>query len=407
MFRKKKRIYMDFAAATPLHPQVVQEMVSALGYYGNPSASHTEGRHAKELLESARTRIARVLGTKASDLYITGSGTESNNLALLGFIQALIGRGAQASALHVIVSAFEHSSAHDAADALEALGVQVTRVYPNEDGIITPEVVQQAVTPQTVLVSIIAVQSEIGVIQPLKDIARMLELVREKRLQTTQSLIPEMALPVLHTDASQSLLFLDLAPERLGVHMATYDAQKCMGPKGVGLLYRDPNIPLQSLLYGGKQERGVRPGTENIAGAVGMAVAFEYAKQHREHNVQHATTLRDYFFTILENELPDVEVNGSIKKRIANNVHISLPHVDADYLTILMDAEGIAVSPRSACMITPKTPSKTVLALGKSETLAQGTLRFTFGPDTTKSDIRRTVDALKRSLAVIQGNQED
>lgn len=395
----KKRIYMDFASATPLHAQVKKEMVDTFALFGNPSAPHEEGRRAKEKLESARVRIARTLGVKSSNLFVTGSGTESNNLALFGFVDALIVRGAQPSALHIITSGFEHPSADDPMTVIEKRGVRVTRVLPNEEGVITPERVREHITPQTVLVSIVATQSEIGVVQPLKDIATMLADVQNKRGQTTQALVPETALPVFHTDASQSPLFLDLSPERLGVGMASYDAQKCMGPKGVGLLYKDSSIPLEPFIRGGKQERGIRPGTENVVGVAGMARAFELSKEKRKERVARVSQVRDFFFELLEKEVPEAEINGSKKKRIANNVHISLPNTDGDYLAVLMDKKGIAVSPRSAC-IASGVPSRTVVSLGKNEASAIGTLRFTLSPDVSKKDVRQAIKVLKKVIAI-------
>jgi cysteine desulfurase len=393
----KKRLYMDFAAATPLHRRAFKEMRRGFRAYGNPGAPHAEGRLAKKLLEEARVRIARTLFVKPDTLTFTGSGTEANNLAIFGVIEALIRRGAKPEDLHVITSGFEHPSLGDPVAALTRRGVSVSLVQPDEYGIITPQAVEKLIRPETTLISIVAVQSEIGTIQPLKDIARMLEPFRKKREQNMQSLAPEAFFPVFHSDASQTPLFANLTPERLGVDMATYDGQKVMGPKGIGTLYRTLSVPLEPIMRGGKQERGLRPGTENVAGALGMAVGMELAQVGREGRIKRVAAVRDYLAERLAQEIPGIEINGSMKHRIANNLNVSVPNADGDYLAVLLDKEGIAISPRSAC-IASGTPSRTVAALGK-EAQAASTLRFSLAPSTTRSDVERAVQALNKVLA--------
>lgn len=395
-----KRLYMDYASSTPLAFEVVVEMLRGLRAYGNPSAPHREGRRAKMLLEEARTRLARTLSVRPESLTITGSGTESNNLALSGILASFIERGAQPAELHVVTTSFEHPSVTEVFNAWAARGVMVSYVEPTPEGMITPETVHAAIRPETVLVSVGAVQSELGVVQPLKDIARALEPVRFARTQTNQAFVPEAALPFFHSDASQGPLFLDVSPERLGVDLATYDAQKVCGPKGVGLLYRASSVPLTPHTRGGRQERGVRAGTEQIANALGMARAFERARAGRHERARRVENVRDYFLTLLAKAVPRAEVNGGMKHRIPNNVHLSIPGVDGDYLAVLMDREGVSVSPRSACM-AHGTLSGAVSALGKSNEAARGTIRFTFSPHVTRCDARRAVRALARALAVI------
>ena len=397
---------MDFAAATPIHPEVIRAMDRAFLAYGNPSGPHQEGREARALLEEARTKIARELGAKPERLTFTGSGTEGNNLAVAGVIEALIKKGAKPEELHVIASGIEHPSLGTPVAALKRWGVQVSFAEPNEEGMVTPEAVMKLVRKETVLVSIVAVQSEIGVIEPLKEISRALEEVREKREQSMQSLFPETAFPILHTDASQSPLFVDLSPERLGVDMATYDGQKIMGPKGVGVLYKHSSVPLEPLFRGGNQERGLRPGTENAAGAVGMAEAFVLAGKGRKERAARVQKVRDYFAELLQKEIPSVEINGSMKHRIANNINISVPGADGDYLAVLMDAKGVAVSPRFACLGSGGG-SQTVAALGKGENTSKGTLRFSFEPTVTKRDVEYAVRVLKESLATASGKVDE
>lgn len=398
MFRK--RIYMDFAAATPIHPSVLREMKRGFSAYGNPLAAHHEARSARALLNEARERVARALSVKPEQVYFTGSGTESNNLAEHGVIEALLLKGAKPESLHMIVSDFEHASSTNVARYWERHGVSVSYAKPNTEGIVHPEEVVKLVRPETVLVSIVAVQSEIGQIQPLRDISRALERIRIRREQTVQELSPEARFPILHTDASQSPLFVDLSPHRLGVDLATYDAQKIMGPKGVGVLYRNSAVPLSPIMHGGPQERGLRPGTENVSSALGIAKALELAGEGREERARRVAKVRDYLIALIQKEVPQAELNGSIKHRIANNVSISLPGMSGDYLAVLMDRFGVAVSTRSACT-SRDGESNAVRALGKKSSEARGTLRFTLTPWATRVDARRAVDALKKSIAVI------
>lgn len=400
MWFKKKRLYMDFAAATPLAPEVRKEMKRGFDAYANPSSPHQEARTASTLLEEARMRVARALGVKPETITFTGSGTESNNLAVHGTIEALLKRGAKPEELHIISSGFEHPSLGDAIAYWTRRGIAISLASPNEEGIITPEAIKKLIRPETVLVSVVAVQSEIGQIQPIREITQMLEGVRSARGQTAQQYAPEALFPILHSDASQSLLFVDLSPQRLQVDIATYDAQKIMGPKGVGVLYKHSRVPMEPLLRGGRQERGLRPGTENVAGALGMARATEEAVRHRGHFVQNAQVVQKYFISLLEDELPQISINGGMEHRIANNINISVPGADGDYLTVLLDKAGVAVAARSAC-IASGTSSKTIEELGKGKELARGTIRFSFGPYTTKRDARQAVAALKKALKII------
>jgi len=395
----RKRLYMDFASATPLHPRVARAMRRALLVYGNPSSPHREGREAKALLENARTEIARTLSIKSESLIFTGSGTESNNLALHGVIEALAQRGVRYENLHIVVSDFEHPSIKEPVRFLEKRGVSVSYVPPTHDGLITPEAVRARIRPETVLVSVAAVQGEIGTIQPIQDIALMLNQFRTARGQSAQLFAQEASFPILHSDASQSL-FVNLSPNRIGADMASYDAQKIMGPKGIGALYKHSSVPLAPCMRGGSQERRLRAGTENVVGAAGMARAMEFAVESRNERIKRVISVRDYFVSLLAREIPQAAINGGMKQRIANNLNISIPGADGDYLAVLMDSEGVSVSPRSAC-IASGTASRSVAALGKTEAEAKGTVRFSFSPWVTKRDARRAVRALKKSIAVV------
>lgn len=399
-FFGKRRVYMDFASSSPVHRDVIRAMNIALRSFGNPSAPHSEGRKARELLEDARTSVARSLAVRPESIYFTGSGTESNNLAVYGVVEALVKRGANYQDLHIISTSFEHPSLLEPLRHLERKGVSVTYLDPTPDGVVTANMVQKHVTEKTILVSIVAVQSEIGAIQPLKEIAHTLEPFRSKRTQKAQKLIPEAPFPVFHTDASQGSLFVNLSPDRLGVDMASYDAQKIMGPKGVGVLYKHSAVSLAPFIRGGSQERKLRPGTPNVYGAVGMARALELAVKNRKTVTPQVERVRDYAIQELQKRIPDVVVNGGMKKRIANNIHISIPGTDGDYLAVLMDSHGVSISPRSACIASGEL-SHSVQSLGKSDEEARGTIRFSFAPWVSKSDVDFAIKALERSLAVV------
>lgn len=392
----KKRLYMDFASSTPLHPKVARAMRRALRTYGNPSAPHEEGREAKRLLENARQRIAHTLSVKSESLIFTGSGTESNNLAIHGVVEALRERGALYADMHIITAMFEHPSVLEPIRALEKRGVAVTYLAPTPEGFITPSAVAEAIRPETVLVSVAAAQGELGVLQDIRGISRALDSFKKARAQKVEAFAPEAAFPILHTDASQSL-FADFSPEKLQADMATYDAQKLMGPKGAGLLYKHSSVPLMSFMRGGSQERRARPGTENVLAAVGMAEAFEVAHEKRAGRAARVRAVRDYLAALLAKGIPQAHINGSMEARLPNNLNISIPGADGDYLAVLLDKDGIAVSPRSACIASGEA-SPAVAALGADESSARGTIRFSFGPSATKADARRAVQALKKAL---------
>lgn len=368
-----KRVYLDAAAATALTPKVAKVYVRALALYGNPSAPHAEGRAARDAIEHARTQIARSLNVKPEELLITSGGTESNNLALHG-----VAKG------HVITTTLEHSSVAHASDRLVERGVRVSRVAPDKSGLVSVDEVLKEVRPQTTLVSLHHVQSECGVVQRVKDIALAVKKVNPKI--------------VVHVDAAQSPLWLECSPHTLGADLCTYDAQKVGGPKGVGVLYRSFDIPLTALMGGGTQERGLRPGTENTAAIVAAGVAFEEAKKGRKERVTKVTQLRDVLAQKIRELVPEAVVLGSLKRRVANNLFLAIPGVDGDYLAVLMDTEGVAVTPRSACLGSGGALSETAYALTHDESLARSTIRFSLTPTTTKSDVDRAARALAKVL---------
>ncbi|MBY0539215.1 cysteine desulfurase [Patescibacteria group bacterium] len=399
-----RRIYLDFASATPVLPAVARAVYTALEEVsGNPSATHEEGRRAHDALQSARTETARALSVKPEELVFTSGGTESNNLAIRGVLRALKNRGIAYADMHIVTSTIEHASILEACALAEELGVRATYIKPAFDGIITPDSVLDVLTPETVLVSIAHVNSETGSVSPIGEIAHTLQRYKDRNVSKHKESVPEFSLPVLHTDAAQSPLYLDAAPHTLHADLVSYDAQKIQGPKGIGVLYRDFSVPIAAIMGGGTQERGVRPGTENVPGIIGAALAFKTAKEHRVRREERVRALRDWFIEKLLKEIPEAKLVGHPKRRIANNALFTIPNVDGEYLAVLMDKEGISVTPRSACGGSGGGYSHVVQELTGDSGLSKGTIRFSLGPETEEWELAEAVRALKKVLRNSQG----
>lgn len=395
------RIYLDNASATPIDPRVAKAIYHALEELpGNPSASSYEGRKAYQALTLSRERIARVFSVKADELLFVSGGTEANNIAIQGFIEALHQRGASYADLHIVSTSIEHSSVLETLAILEARGVAVTYVSPDFDGLVRAEAIISALRKETALVTIAHVNSEVGTIQPLSDIHTELKRWKTRKLTTLTSFAPETSFPVFHIDAAQSPLYLDAGPHVFGADMVSYDAQKVQGPKGVGVLYRNFSIPLVPLWGGGTQERSIRPGTENVAGIVGASIAFELAKEGREIREKRVRELRDYMISLVREKIPEAELLGHPKRRIANNALFTVEGADGDYLAILMDERGVAVSPRSACVGTGTSVSHVALELTHEESKARGTIRFSLGVSTNQFEVERAVRIFKEVVAI-------
>ena len=385
--KRKKEIYLDHAAATKLAPEVFKAMLPFLREdYGNPSSVHSKGRQAREAVEQARVRTARVLGVRPDDVFFTGSGTESNNLAIMGLIQPYIDAG-KAGEVSVISSPAEHPSVSEVFKYLKERGVEVLLAELDKDGLITKESFKALLNNKTKLVSIVYAASETGVVQNIRDLSRLVKAFNKEN-QTNI---------VFHTDASQAPLWLDCGLENIGVDMLTLDAGKCCGPKGVGVLVKRPRASLAAVTHGGSQENSLRPATENVAGIIGMATALERAVWGREKCVEKVKNLRDYAIEKLL-EIEGVYLNGSSEKRLANNINISIPGIDSEYTTIVLDKAGIACSTRSACSGKDGSGSAVVLAMTNEKSRANSTLRFTLGKENTKKDIDFLVKTLAKHI---------
>ncbi len=389
------RIYLDYAASTPVIAAAARAYTHAARLFGNPSAIHAEGQEAQRALTDARTSIARSMNVKSHEILFTSGGTEANNLAILGLASALNRAGISYEKMHIITSVIEHPSVLECVREFEHRGGSATYVTVTKDGLVDLEQIKKSLRPETILVSIQHVNSEIGTVQPLREIS---QIVRSHNgFDTPFQNVPGYDGPYVHSDASQSPRYLDCSPERLGADMVTIDAQKIGGHKGIGTMVLGRFVPVVSVLFGGSQESGKRPGTESVALGASFAAALADAVRRRTTERLRLEKLQEYFFTQAQKEIPGVLINGSLKKRIANNVNISLPGHDAEYLAVWLDQHGVACSTKSACLGAEGEGSHVIRALSNDEHRAKSALRFSFGPDTTKRSIDRVINLLRQA----------
>jgi len=385
-------VYCDAASTTPVSKSVSYAMKKARVVFGNPSSIHKEGVKARALLVEARTRVAKIISVRAHEVIFTGSGTESNNLAILGFIQALVQKGFLLKDLHIITSHLEHSSVLGPIQKLEADGVKVTYLSGAPHGVIREQDVKNALTDTTALVVLSYVNSEIGTIPHVQKIGSFLRSVRIERAQK------ETSVPlVFHLDASQAPLYMPTDMERLYVDSMTLDGHKICGPKGVACLAVRERVPLNPVMYGGGQEKNLRSGTENTELICGFTQALEDAQNLREKHVKSVGAVRDTLLGLVTKHIPDALVNGSIIHRSPNNLNISIPHIDPEFIVLKMDTRGVALSTKSSCL-KGEEESKVVYSITKDKERARTTLRFSFLPTARNRDALRVFHSLKESL---------
>lgn len=391
-FKKTKRIYLDTGAATPVDQRVFKVMAPFLRQaFGNPSSIHQEGVEAFRAKENARKEVADVLKAHPDELYFTSGGTEADNMAIFGIARGLLAFKKIPKPGHIIVSAIEHQAVLEPCLKLEQEGWRVTRLAVNEKGLVEMAALKEALSDDTVLLSIIYANNEIGTIQPIREIAKELRHWRDHR--------PSRWPLVFHTDACQAPRFLPLDVAVLGVQAMTINGSKIYGPKGVGCLYLKRGVPCEPIIYGGGQEKGLRSGTENVAGIVGLAKALSICESERAKESERLARLRDYFIIKVRKGIPDVLVNGDLLSRLPNNVNITIPGIFAELLLLELDYRGVACSTGSACSYHSKDESHVLVALGHTKDYADSTLRFSLGRDTTKKDIDFTVDCLKKLVS--------
>ncbi|HVU80313.1 MAG TPA: cysteine desulfurase family protein [Candidatus Paceibacterota bacterium] len=386
----RKRIYADAAAATPLSRAARRELLRLLELYGNPSALHDEAVAAKRELEAARERAAKAIGAHADEIVFTSGGTEGNNLAIFGVLRRLLRVGEDVRA---ITSAVEHASVLEPMRALQKEGLDLVELPVDSRGFVSHKELREALTHKTALVSLQMVNSEVGTVQDIRELAKEIRHARKERLAD--------ALPLhFHTDASQAPLWLPLGADRLGIDFMTLDAQKMLGPKGAGLLYARRGTRLEPHIYGGGQERGYRSGTENVALAGSLAAALEEAQTGVKERAERVSAARDYFFDAMHRTLPKARIHGPQgPARVANNANISIPGLDGDMAVVALNAQGIAASVRSACDTDDESPSHVLKAIGVPVWEAKQAIRLTFLPDVSRGEARRIAGTLARIAA--------
>ena len=372
----KKMIYLDNAATTKTAPEVVEAMLPYFSeFYGNPSSIYDLAGQSKEAVTKAREQIAEVLNAKKEEIYFTGSGTEADNWALKAAFEAYKNKGN-----HIITTKIEHHAILHTCEYLEKeRGAKITYLDVDENGIIRLEDLEKAITPETILISIMFANNEIGSVQPVKEIGL---IAKEHGI-------------LFHTDAVQAFCQLPIDVDECNIDMLSSSAHKINGPKGVGFLYIRKGVKIRSFVHGGAQERKRRAGTENVPGIVGYGAAAKRAAETMEERTAKERELRDYLIKRITEEIPYVKLNGDPVKRLPNNVNVSFRFVEGESLLLMLDGCGICASSGSACTSGSLDPSHVLLAIGLPHEIAHGSLRLTLSEETTREDLDYTVENLK------------
>ncbi len=369
-----RRIYLDNNATTPLAPQVLEAMTPFLtGQFGNASSIHWFGQRAKAAIEAAREQVARLLNARPNEIIFTSGGTESDNTALFGAVEA-----ARGESKHIITTAIEHHAVLHTARALEQRGVRATFVRVGSNGVVNPADVERAIAPDTVLISVMHANNELGTIQPLEEIGK---IARARKI-------------CFHTDAVQSVGKIPVDVDKLGVDLLSLSAHKLHGPKGVGALYIRRGTALKPLLYGGHHERDHRPGTENVPGIVGLGKAAEIAAAHLGEESARIAALRDRLESGILERVPRAEVVGSRERRLPTTTNISFDYIEGEGFVIAMDLRGVACSTGAACSSGSLEPSHVLSAIGRTAAQARSSIRFSLGRFNTAEDIDGTIEIL-------------
>lgn len=374
----KTKIYLDNAATTRTAEEVVEAMIPYFTEnYGNPSSIYELGQRSKEAITTAREQIAGVIGAKTEEIYFTAGGSEADNWALKAACEAYEGKGR-----HIITTKIEHHAILHTCEYLEKRGVEVTYLNVDENGLVDLDELQKAIRPDTILISIMFANNEIGTIEPIKEIGM---IAKEHGI-------------LFHTDAVQAFGQLPIDVDDMHIDMLSSSAHKINGPKGIGFLYIRKGVKIRSFVHGGAQERKRRAGTENVPAIVGYGVAAKRAAETMEERTAKERQLRDYFIERVEKEIPYVKLNGHPTKRLPNNINFSFRFVEGESLLIMLDMKGIAGSSGSACTSGSLDPSHVLLAIGLPHEIAHGSLRLSLGEDTTKEDLDYTLEQIKEII---------
>ena len=375
----KSQIYLDNAATTRTAPEVVEAMLPYFSeHYGNPSSIYSLGTESKKAVSQVREAIAESLGAANNEIYFTAGGTESDNWAIKATAEAYAQKGK-----HIITSAIEHHAVLHTCEYLEKRGCEVTYVGVDENGILKLDELERAIRPDTILISVMFANNEIGTIQPVKEIGR---IAKEHGI-------------LFHTDAVQAYGQLPIDVDEYQIDMLSASAHKLNGPKGIGFLYIRKGLKTRSFIHGGAQERNRRAGTENVPGIVGLGAASRRAFARMEEKTAKETELRDYLIRRIEEEVPYCRLNGDRTRRLPNNVNFSFRFVEGESLLIMLDMRGICASSGSACTSGSLDPSHVLLAIGLSHEIAHGSLRLTLSEETTREELDTTVEAIKEIVA--------
>lgn len=383
---KPKRVYLDNAGATPVSSRAQKVLAESFSLYGNSSAIHQEGDRASYALQKARNKIATTLNAHSYEIVFTGTGTESCNLAIIGTIEGHTGDGVP----HVITSTIEHPAVLEPIKKLEREGkATVTYLPVYENGIVKVKDLREALREDTALVSIMYANNEIGTIQPVKEIGRVIDEWKREQGKTFTSY------PYFHTDACQAGNYLNLDVLRLKCHLMTINSSKVYGPKGIAALYKREGLRIEPITFGGGQERGLRSGTESTPLASAFAEALSESVEMREKELERLISLRDFFFEMILKEIPEVTIYGDRKERLPNNINIRIPRIPSDEMILRLDAKGFAVSHKSACASQETDGSYVVQALGTTVAESLENVRITLGRDTTKKDLGSLIKTIK------------
>lgn len=367
-------IYLDHAATTPVKPEVIEAMLPYFSRkYGNPSSIYSIGRDSKKAIEEARETVAKAIGSQPREVFFTGSGTEADNWAVKGVAYANRQKGK-----HIITTSIEHHAILHTCQYLESDGFEVTYLPVDKDGLITAEQVREAIRPDTILITIMFANNEIGTIQPIAEIGKV---AREKGI-------------LFHTDAVQAMGNVAINVEAMNIDMLSMSSHKFYGPKGIGALYVRKGVKLTSFMHGGAQERGRRASTENVASIVGFAKALEIAVSELEQHNSKLTALRDRTINEIQKTIPFVKLNGHRERRLPGNVNFSFEFIEGESLLLMLDMKGIAASSGSACTSGSLDPSHVLLAIGLPHEIAHGSLRITFGEENSDSDVDYLMEVL-------------
>ena len=375
---EQRRVYIDHAATTPTDPRVIEAMLPYLTtFLGNPSSIYFEAREARKGLDAARRSVAEVLGARPTEIVFTSGGTESDNLALRG-----VAYGARRRGNHIITTAIEHHAVLHTAERLEEEGFRVTYLPVDREGFVDLEALEHALDSETTLVSVMYANNEVGTIEPIAEVAR-----------TVKAYDPHIA---VHTDAVQAAGYLSLDVDALGVDLLSLAAHKIYGPKGAGVLYVRTRTPFVAQMLGGSQEKNRRAGTEDVAGAVGMATALRLAEEERTTRSEHVRPLRDQLLDELPRRIPGLHITGprDNARRVPSSVSCCFEGVEGEAVLLQLDLNGISASSGSACTTASLEPSHVLLAMGVPHDLARGSLRLTLGKDNTMEDVERVLEVL-------------